>query len=287
MRALFVTAVVLAASASWAAPLKSLTATWGSTGRALTVTGEGLKRCEVNVYVADATLQVTGRGFPGSSVLVIDGVEVSLAALGAQKVPLTKRLADLPWAALKLDLYKGRAILPSKPALNLKAELKVPGFEPFATEVPPLPVTAGLERVFVELATTDKRWPDEVAAPTPAAAAWAFNDFFAMGDAPKLRDVRLVVLGERKDNPRTRKCTGYAGAKDFVAGSYDVELRIVDRLTKAELAKRTFTGQPACPKTVVATNGVASWAEGPTRKPMEDWVKSQLKPLSKKLKPAP
>lgn len=267
-----------------AATPKSLTATWGSTGRNLAVSGEGLKRTEVSVYISDGALQVSGRGFPGGSVLVVDGVEVSLAALGRQSVPLHARIATLPWAALKPEPYrKGQTPLPRLP---LPVTLRVPGFVPFETELPALPVGTGLDRFFIELATTGKRWPDEVPASVPAAAAWAFNDFDALGEAPAVRDVRLVVLGERSANTRTRKCSGYAGAKDFIAGSYDVELRIVDRLTRDELAKRVFTGQPACPTAVVATNGVASWAEGPPRKVMTDWVASQLKPLSKKLEPA-
>ena len=106
----------------------------------------------------------------------------------------------------------------------------------------------------------------------------------AIGTADKTRDVRMVAIGKPIDNPRTMRCTGYVGAWDFTATSFDLELTILDRVSKQPLATKTFIGQPSCPPTVVSGPGTPPAAHsGPSHKTMIAWVSSQLPSLAKKL----
>ena len=177
--------------------------------------------------------------------------------------------------------------MPRRLAWNIPFTLTVPGYEPLTSATPPLQIGARLNDVFIALATTPKTWPGETGAPAgpvPAAAAWTFNGFEALGTAARTRDVRLVVLAEMFANDKTRRCTGYIGAKDFTATSYDVELKIVDRVTKEALVTRRFAGNAACPREVVVGPGMpAAYSGGPDGLGYDRWVRSQLAPLAKKL----
>lgn len=266
---------------------KTATGSWRDTY--FHVKGEGLHgQAQLRLLVARGVLHLTAVDLPLGTKLEAEGVSYEkkkeFDAEGLQ-LPLDRRLADAPWAELKPRKSQvGKWTLPPKVDWQIPVTMTVPGFAPLTTTLPEFGISAGLEELFVALARTERSWPDEAKAAAPAAAAWAFNDFEAIGDAEKTRDVRLVVLGQTSANPRTKRCSGYVGAPDFTATSYDVELSLVDRLTKQPLATKKFTGQPSCPRTVVISPGkTPSWAAGPDAEAMRAWVGSQLKPLAKKL----
>lgn len=255
--------------------------------------GENLKtQAQLRLLVVRGVLELTAAELPVGTTLESEGVkfekkkELELEGL---ELPLDRRLADAKWEELKQRPSKtGKWMLPPQVDWQIPVTVTVPGFAPLATTTPPFGPGARLEDVFIALATTERAWPDEVPAATPAAAAWAFNGFEALGKAEKTRDVRLVVLGELTANPRTKKCSGYVGAPDFTATSYDVQLKLVDRLTKQPAASKKFTGQPACPKTVLSGPSTPpAHAEGPDGEAMRAWVLDQLAPLSKKLARSP
>lgn len=270
--------------------LKVATGKWASSSANFQVEGPGLKYdARVGIYIADAMYHVTFVELPIGTRLTLDGeVLEAKKELTNFKLPIDARIADLAWDDLKekKDPKHGWLLTP-KFDWKTPLKLEMPGFEPLESTMPPVTLGAGLHRVFLAL-STGRRWPNEQPGPVPAAAALVMpNGFEALGEAPRVRDVRLLAIAELEPNPRTRRCSGYLGARDFVATSYDVQLAIIDRLTLEVVATRAFTGQPACPKTVVATRGQAEHAEGPSYPAMKQWVLSQLKPLSKKLVPAP
>lgn len=267
---------------------KTATWKWGSFATNLTIAGQGLKYdAAVNMYVSDAALQVGALSLPEGTRITIEGKTLEVSSTNTRMaVPLDDRIGALEWDQLKNTKdSKGRAILPSQLDLQIAVKVEMPGWEPIEATLPKTSLGAGLQRVFIAFTKEEKHWAGETAGPAPAAAAWTLNDHFEpLGTAPLVRDVRLIVVGEPRLNSRTKKCSGYSGAKDFVATSYDLEVQLIDRVSREVVAKKNFVGQPACPQTIYATNGEAAWSEGPSYASMQQWVASQLGPVSKKLK---
>jgi hypothetical protein len=267
---------------------KTLTGSWRDTY--FHVKGDGLKsEAQLRLLVVGGVLHLTAADLPIGTKLEAEGVSYEKTKefdTEGLTLSLERRLADASWDELKERKSKvGKWTLPPQVDWQIPVTMTVPGFAPLATTLPAFGISARLEDVFSALARTEKSWPDEVTGPAPAAAAWAFNGFEAMGDAAKTRDVRLVVLGEMTENSRTRRCTGYVGAPDFTATSYDVELQLVDRSSKQPVAKKKFLGQPACPRTVLSgPSNPPAHAEGPDSDVMRGWVLAQLKPLAKTLR---
>lgn len=267
---------------------KTATWKWSSSGSNLTFAGEGLKYdAAFNLSVADASLHIGALSLPVGSKLTIDGSTFEVtSSVSSFDFPLDARFGELPWEALKnRNDHKGRPSLPPEGDLKLPVRVELAGFAPIDTTLPKVLLSPGLHRTFLAFTTGEKHWPGEQPGPAPAAAAWTLNDHFdALGTAPLVRDVRLIVVGEMKLNGRTKKCSGYPGVRPFVATSYDLELKIIDRHTREAVARKNFVGQAACPPFVAATNGEAAHSEGPSYAAMKPWVLSQLGPLSKKLK---
>lgn len=267
---------------------KTLTGSWRDTY--FYVKGEGLKsQAQLRLLVVGGVLHLTAADLPIGTKLEAEGVSYEKTKefdTEGLTLPLDRRLADASWDELKeRKSTTGNWTLPPQVEWQIPVTMTVPGFAPLASTIPAFRIGARLEDLFTALARTEKAWPDEVTGPAPAAAAWAFNGFEAMGDAAKTRDVRLVVLGEMTENTRTKRCSGYVGAPDFTATSYDVELQLIDRLSKQPVAKKKFTGQPACPRTVLSgPSNPPAHAEGPDSAAMRGWVLAQLKPLAKTLR---
>lgn len=268
---------------------KTATGKFSSFGTNLTIAGQGLKYdAAVNMYVSDAALQVGVMSLPEGTKITIEGqtLEVKQGTGDRMTVPLDDRIGALAWDDLKPGKdAKGRAIVVPQFDLQIPVRVEMPGFEPIEATLPKTSLGAGLHRVFVAFTAGEKHWAGETPGPAPAAAAWTLNDNFEpLGTATLVRDVRLIVVGESKLNSRTRKCSGYAGVKPFVATSYDLEVKLIDRVSREVVAQKNFIGQPACPQTIYATNGEAAWSEGPSYAAMKQWVTAQLGPVSKKLK---
>lgn len=233
---------------------------------------------ELRVSVVAGKLQLRPVQVPIGTVIEIgtSRFETKRAFDRALEVPLEAAIAELPWAQLKPS---GKYGLAPRVDLKLSVALTLPGAETLSTPLPPLVVTTRLEQLFAP----DRTWPGDVATgPAPAAAAWTVHGFEALGTAAKVRDVRFIVSGTKTDNARTRKCSGYIGARDFTATSYDLTLAIVDRQTKQPVATKKFLGQPICPSTVITSAGsVPSHTEGPSMTAMRAWVTSEVTRLAK------
>jgi hypothetical protein len=258
--------------------------TWSKISSNLHIEDKDLKRpAEIGISLVGGSLSITPMRVPIGSVIEVAGTRGEIKKEhGSQfDVPMEGPIGDAPWAKLKPT---GKYGLAEKHDWNVPIVVTLPGREPLRMQLPPMKATVGLEKLFVEMATSSRTWPEEANGPVPVAAAWTVNGFEAIGTAEKTRDVRMVAIGKQIDNARTKRCTGYAGAKDFTATSFDLELSIVDRVTKQPLATKTFTGQPSCPQTVVTGPGTPPAAHtGPSHKTMIGWVSSQLPALAKKL----
>lgn len=233
---------------------------------------------ELHVSVIAGKLELRPVRVPIGTVLEIGGsrFETKKKFDRAFEVPLDAALAEIPWAQLKpADKHP----LGQPVDLELSIALTLPNAETLLSPLPPLLVTTRLDALF----SPDKAWPGEgAAAKPPAAAAWTVNGFEALGTAEKVRDVRFIVTGTKTENTRTRRCSGYLGARDFTATSYDISLSIVDRQTKQPVATKKFQGQPACPSTVITSGRSGpSHAEGPSMAAMRRWVTGEVTRLAK------
>jgi hypothetical protein len=259
------------------------TGSWSGISSNLKLERKDLKSgTQIGIVLAGGSLSVTPIKLPIGSVVEVAGTrgEVTKEYGNQFDVPMDRAIGDGPWEKLKPS---GKYHLAQKLDWNIPIVVTLPGSEPLRSQLPPMNATVGLDKLFVEMATSSRTWPDDTNGPAPAAAAWTVNGFEAIGTAEKTRDVRLVAIGKQIDNKRTKRCTGYVGAKDFTATSFDLELSIVDRVTKQSLATKTFVGQPSCPQTVVTGPGTPPAAHtGPSHKPMIAWVSSQLPALAKK-----
>jgi hypothetical protein len=256
---------------------------WSSISSILTLTDKDLPYgAQISVILVGGTLSVTPMKLPIGTIVEVAGTrgEVKQDVGNRFDVSMERAIGDGPWAKLKPT---GKYGLAEKLEWNVPIVVTVPGHEPLQKQLPPMNATVGLEKLFIEMATTPRAWPDDKPGPAPIAAAWTVNGFEAIGTADKTHDVRMVAIGRPIDNPRTKRCTGYIGAADFTATSFDLELSIVDRVTKQTLATKTFTGQPSCPQTVVTGPGTPPGDHsGPSHKTMIAWVSSQLPALAKK-----
>jgi len=263
-------------------------------GTVLKLEGAGLPRtAELRLMIVGGVLKIHAVDLPLGTIIAIAGREqVVDAEHGVElELPIDVQLADEAWETLFGEKGRNVTRMPPKVDWKLPFTVTLPKHEPLQATLPKIQVGAGLEDVFVALATTPRTWPGESGPPAeaaPAAAAWTFNGFKALGTAARVKDVRMVVLGQAIANDKTRRCTGYAGAKDFTATSYDVTLDIVDRFANKSLASKRFAGRLACPRTVVLGPGVdAGHSEGPDGAAMEKWVVSQLGPLARSLRDPP
>lgn len=251
---------------------------------------EGMKAgAELRTMVLAGSLRVDAVYMPSGTRVEVDGLSLTLddkKPLESElKVPLDGRLATLAWDELKPD-PKSKYHSARKMDWKVPLTLTLPGYEPIQTTVPAFVVTTKLDDFFIELANGKRSWPEGAnASPPPKAAAWAFGGFMALGDAKQVRDVRFVVVGEMSANERTMRCGGYVGASDFDAGSYDVKIDVVDRVTKQVVATQKFAGQPSCPTTVYVSQGQApSHSSGPSHEVMQAWVVAQLPRLVREAK---
>ncbi len=252
----------------------------------LRITGEGLPfGVELHASVIAGKLGLSAHKMPIGTVIEVAGTRFETTQEFAKpfEVPMEAALADLAWEQVK---PAGKYQLAQPVDLKLVVSITLPGFETLTSPMQPLVVTTRLENVFTAMLSSGSTWPGESATapanPAPPAAAWAFNGFEALGTAPKVRDVRFVVTGAMTPNARTRRCTGYIGARDFTATSYDDELTITDRFTKQVVATKKFPGQPACPSTVITSAGSGpSHAEGPSMTAMRGWVLTEVRRLAK------
>ncbi len=259
-------------------------ASWSSISSILKLEDKELRpNAQISITLVGGQLRVTTIGIPIGTVIEVAGERGEIAKEHGNSftMKMDRAIGNAAWEKLKPT---GKYNLPEKADWDLPITVTLPGREPVREKLPPLHATTGLDTLFNELATTPRTWPDEASGPVPLAAAWAINGFVAIGTADKTKDVRLVVLGTQIPNQRTRRCTGYAGAKDFTATSFDLEVSIVDRVTKQPLATKTFAGQPTCPQTVVTGPETPPGSHtGPSHKTMIAWVSAQLPTLVKKL----
>jgi hypothetical protein len=234
---------------------------------------------EVRISMYQGKLRFSPVKMPSGTVLEADGQKLTVKANAFKDLELdvVKRLMDEPWATFQVDYPKVDWKIPFSVTL--------PRRKPVKRVTPPIQsgFVVGAYFKTMEKSGTTFLWPGEKvpsSEPIPKAAVWTFGGFKALGTAPSVKSVRWVAVVETTPNGKSRTCGGYIGVSAVKVNAYDATVRIVDRFTGTAHKEKTFKGRPSCPRSVYAKAGEkVVRSSGPSTKPMQKWVKGQLKRL--------
>ena len=231
-----------------AGPAKAVRGAWDSNFAFRLDTGS-YPRPSISVVPAaeSADLLIGARDLPAGTQVILDGAPWAWDAPNApdHTLPISdERIADL-----RMDQVIAKRPPMTEPIeVGVKLEVRLPGYEPAMTEIPPQRVIAARR-----LQQIDKR-PLPGADPKAKAAVYLFGTtVHLVGTATTMRDVAWVGVTDSRPNGKVSKCSYDQGTLDNL--HHDFTLTVYDRATGNVVTSHTVSSLGRCPSSTLVSPG--------------------------------